>query len=50
MIIVLAFSIYEEYCEGEIEDRWKVGDKNKVDFYRFREILSTQLLTYSLWK
>ena len=50
MIIVLAFSIYEECCKGEIEERWKVDDKDKVDFYCFREILSMQLLTYSLWK
>ena len=50
MIIVLAFSIYEEYYKGEIKDGWKVDDKNKVDFYHFREILSIQLLIYSLQK
>ena len=44
LCIVLAYGIYEECCEGEIEAEWKV--ESKKSYFEFREILSTQLLNY----
>ena len=42
--ITVAFDIYKELAEGRVKKAWKI-DK-LVDFYRFREKLSRQSLTY----
>jgi len=47
MILVLAYSLYEECAEGKIESDWKIDKNKKVDFFQFRSKLSTQMLTYS---
>ena len=47
MILVLAHSIYQECCEGKIEESWKVDTKKILSFYEFREILSVQMLQYN---
>ena len=46
LCIVLAFSIYEECCEGNIEAEWKVESKERKSYFQFREILSKQMLNY----
>jgi hypothetical protein len=46
MCCVLAHSLYQECCEGAIEEEWKVPEKKIKTFFEFREILSTQLLKY----
>ena len=47
MIIVLAFSLYEECAEGKIELDWKVEKKKQLNFFDFRSKLSSQMLTYN---
>lgn len=47
MIIVLAYDIYLECAEGQINCEWKVQEKKRLSFFRFRQYLSEQMLTYS---
>lgn len=47
LVIVLAFGIYEECCEGKIEPLWEIDAKIRLTYFQFREILSTQMLVYS---
>ena len=45
MAVVVAYDIYKECCEGLMRaGEWK---QEPVDFYRFREKLALQMLTYS---
>jgi hypothetical protein len=45
MAIVVAFDIYKELAEGNLDGAWKVN--KPVDFYVFRETLARQMLGYS---
>ena len=47
MVIVLAYGLYEECCEGKIELEWKIDDNKKLDYFQFRARLSSQMLTYT---
>ena len=47
MILVLAHSLYQECCEGKIEESWKIETKKILSFYEFREKLSEQMLQYN---
>ena len=47
MVIVLAYGLYEECCEGKIELEWKIDDNKKLDYFQFRSRLSMQMLTYT---
>ena len=47
MVIVLAFSLYEECAEGGIELDWKIEKNKRVNFFEFRSKLSEQMLTYN---
>lgn len=44
MVIAVAYDIYIECCEGEIEEEWKV--EKPVSSWDFQRILSMQMLTY----
>ena len=44
LAIVTAYDIYLEVCEGKLDQDWKV--ENPVDFWTFRDLLSTQMLEY----
>ena len=46
LCIVIVYGIYQECCEGMIEEEWKIETKEQKTFYEFREILSTQLINY----
>ena len=45
LVIVLAYDLYIECCEGKIELGWKI--EKPVDYHTFREKLAKQLLSYS---
>jgi hypothetical protein len=45
MAIVVAYDIYKELVEGNVDEDWKL-DK-PVDFFIFRETLARQMLSYS---
>ena len=47
LAIVTAFDIYRECCEVPSEGGWLVNSKNQLDFFSFREKLSSQMLKYS---
>jgi hypothetical protein len=36
-IVVTAFSIYEECCDGELNADWKLNKKDRLDFFEFHE-------------
>ena len=44
MAIVIAFDVYGECCNGDLEENWR--NDNPVDFHKFRSILSKQMLAY----
>ena len=46
LCVVLAHSLYQECCEGIIEEEWKIPEKKVTTFFEFRKILSEQLLRY----
>ena len=46
LCVVLAHSLYQECCEGIIEEEWKIPEKKVKAFFKFRDILSEQLLRY----
>jgi hypothetical protein len=46
MVIVLAHDIYLECAEGKINSEWHVPEKKILSFFNFRNLLSTQMLTY----
>jgi hypothetical protein len=45
MTIVTAYDMYREVCEGKLDPDWKVDAP--VNFWKFREKLSTQMLQYT---
>jgi len=45
LAVVVAYDFYLEACTGHLRPEWKV--EKPVSFYRFREILGHQMLTYS---
>ena len=47
LCVVLAHSLYQECCEGIIEEEWKISEKKVKTFFEFREYLSEQLLEYN---
>jgi hypothetical protein len=47
MIYVITYDIYLECATGKLDPDWKLEEKQIVDFYRWREKLSTQMLQYS---
>jgi hypothetical protein len=46
MVTVIAFDIYLEIAEGNLDPLCKLDKKQVVSFYRFREKLSKQMLCY----
>ena len=42
--IMVAYDMYLELAEGKCDETWKVAEP--VDFWTFRDILSTQMLKY----
>jgi hypothetical protein len=44
MTVVVAYDVYLECAEGNLDESWKVS--NPVDFYTFRETLSRQMMAY----
>ena len=44
MAIVTAYDVYLECCEGEMDATWK--NRDPVDFYTFRDVLSKQMCEY----
>jgi hypothetical protein len=46
-IVVTAFSIYKECCDGELNADWKLDKKERLDFFEFREKLFTQMIKYN---
>ena len=44
---VTVYDIYRECCELPIEKGWLVSSKDQLDFFSFREKLSSQMLNYS---
>jgi len=44
LAVVIAYDMYLECCEGELDESWKV--KDPVDFHTFRDILSKQMCRY----
>eukprot|EP00978_Attheya_sp_CCMP212_P048336 scaffold506263_cov224-Attheya_sp.AAC.1 len=44
MSVVVAYDMYKECCEGDLDPEWKI--EKPMDFYTFREKLSEQLLSY----
>jgi len=44
LAVVVAYDMYLECAEGELEETWKIVDA--VDFWTFREALSEQMLVY----
>ena len=47
LAIVVAYDMYKECAEGMIYSDWKIDPKKVIDFYTFRDRLSTQGLEYS---
>jgi hypothetical protein len=47
MIYVITYDMYLECATGNLNHDWKLGAKQIVDFYRWREKLSAQMLGYS---
>jgi hypothetical protein len=47
MAIVVAYDIYLELAEGNVDPAWKLDKKDIVDFYVFRETLARQKLAYT---
>jgi hypothetical protein len=47
MAIVVAYDIYLELAEGNVDPAWKLDKKDIVDFYVFRETLARQKLAYN---
>ena len=45
LVVVIAYDIYLDLAEGKVDPEWKV--ENPIDFWTFRDILSTQSLEYS---
>ena len=45
LAIVVAYDMYLECTEGQLDASWRI--KKPVDFFRFREKLGKQMLTYS---
>ena len=45
LAIVVAYDMYLECTEGQLDASWRI--KKLVDFFRFREKLGKQILTYS---
>lgn len=45
MAVVVAYDMYLECAEGALRPEWKLA--KIVDFYRFREKLARQMLTYA---
>lgn len=45
LAVVIAFDMYLEIAEGKLDESWKVN--NTVKFWRFRELLSEQMLQYN---
>lgn len=45
LAVVIAYDVYKECCEGELQEEWK--NDNPVDFFTFRETLSLQMLRYN---
>ena len=46
MAISVAYDIYIECTEGNLDTSWKIDNKKVMSFYDFREKLSTQMLQY----
>jgi hypothetical protein len=50
MGIVVAYDIYKELAEGNLDATWKLDPAEKngpVDFYEFRQTLSRQMVSYN---
>ena len=45
LTIAVAYDMYLECCEGEIEEEWKIN--HPVSYYEFQNILSVQMIRYS---
>ncbi len=48
MGIIACYDMYLECCEGELDARWKVEEKDRMTFLQFQLKLSEQMLTYDL--
>ena len=46
MAVVVAYDMYKEVAEGELNINWKLDEKKVMNFWQFRDCLSIQLLTY----
>jgi hypothetical protein len=45
LAVVVAYSMYQECCEGHLNPNWKIA--KPLTFWEFREILSVQMLSYN---
>jgi hypothetical protein len=46
LVTVIAYDMYLEAAEGNLDEEWHLQDKKIVSFYRFRGKLSKQMLEY----
>ena len=45
LAVLIAYDIYLEVTDGELDPAWKVKEELKLDFWSFHAILSNQLLS-----
>lgn len=46
MVVVAAYDMYKECCEGKLDAEWYVPEGQRMDFRKFRLLLSEQMLEY----
>jgi hypothetical protein len=46
MVVIAAYDMYIECCEGNLDEEWFVPEKDRMTFLQFRMTLSEQMLQY----
>jgi hypothetical protein len=46
LAISVAYDMYLECCEGDLDEDWFIKEKSRMTFHDFRENLSTQMMKY----
>ena len=47
LAVVASYDMYQECCDGELNEDWKIPEKDRMSFSSFRLLLSEQMLAYS---
>ena len=47
LAVVASYDMYQECCDGELNEDWRIPEKERMSFSSFRLLLSEQMLAYS---